>query len=311
MKPTKKEDSDYEDSSGSDVKKVTNKGGKDSSLVKGGQIAALLGKATDSDDFSEVSSDHSSEKRREKQKNEEYDRRIKQVKESPPELTKKVTLSPTRPVIAKTSAKAMQGCLWKGYYKYEGKTEQIDMAWNISKLTDKTIAGQGLDDQGDYTIAGTVDGINIEFVKKYSEQQVAYSGQVSADKTRIWGHWDLNNGQTLGSFKIEKVKEANAPVANKAKPNIPVEDEISSDISEVSDSDDGKAKNPKGKIAQMLGKDDGSDAFSGISSDHSSEKRREKQKNEEFERKMKLRSLEPEQPIIVKTEIIKVEQPPI
>jgi hypothetical protein len=35
----------------------------------------------------------------------------------------------------------MQGCLWKGYYKYEGKTEQIDMAWNISKLTDKTIAG--------------------------------------------------------------------------------------------------------------------------------------------------------------------------
>ena len=73
---------------------------------------------------------------------------------------------------------------------------------------------------------------------------------MSADKTRIWGHWDLNNGQTLGSFKIEKVKEANAPVANKAKPNIPVEDEISSDISEVSDSDDGKAKNPKGKIAQ-------------------------------------------------------------
>lgn len=36
MKPTKKEDSDYEDSSGSDVKKVTKNGGKDSSLVKGG-----------------------------------------------------------------------------------------------------------------------------------------------------------------------------------------------------------------------------------------------------------------------------------
>jgi hypothetical protein len=36
--------------------------------------------------------------------------------------------------------------MWKGYYKYEGESEKLDMVWESIKLKDDRIEGEGDDD---------------------------------------------------------------------------------------------------------------------------------------------------------------------
>ena len=103
--------------------------------------------------------------------------------------------------------------MWKGYYKYEGQSEKIDTVWESVKMKDDYIKGEGVDAElGNYTIEGTLDGRNIEFAKNYADDKVVkYSGQVSKDKTRMWGHWDINEGEELGSFKVKAIEDKSKP----------------------------------------------------------------------------------------------------
>jgi len=98
---------------------------------------------------------------------------------------------------------------WSGYYYQEDN--KGEMVFKTMKVDSETIEGSGDDDCGCFTIEGTVDGARVSFEKKYESHMVMYNGEVNEELTKMWGHWDINDGEIVGEFQMRAVEDDEDP----------------------------------------------------------------------------------------------------
>lgn len=98
---------------------------------------------------------------------------------------------------------------WAGWFKQDG--EKKEMTFRNVKTKEETITGEGEDDNGDFTLEGTISGRDVEFIKNYADVSIKYNGSISKDHMKMWGHWDINDGETVGSFKLKAIIDKSAP----------------------------------------------------------------------------------------------------
>ena len=78
------------------------------------------------------------------------------------------------------------------------------MVLNSFKLSKTHVKGKGVDTVGQFSIAGTVQGNHVQFVKQYiGQHKVEYSGMLSKDKKSIDGTWAMPDYGISDTFGIK------------------------------------------------------------------------------------------------------------
>jgi len=94
---------------------------------------------------------------------------------------------------------------WSGYYMQE--ENKGEMIFAELKVKPESINGSGSDDCGMFSIFGSVEEGKVSFTKTYESHVVMYNGEINENLTKMWGHWDINDGEVVGEFQMRAVED--------------------------------------------------------------------------------------------------------